>query len=260
MNVALLSDFGWSDGYVGAMKGAVLAACPRARLVDLTHEIAPGDVRAAARVLAQAAATFPPGTVFLSVVDPGVGSARRGIAAELDGQLHVAPDNGLLGGVLGSAMQVRAVSLERRERWRAGPSDVFHGRDVFGPVAGFLAGGGELAELGPAIDPASLVRLDTPRPRRSGDAWLGEVVAVDRFGNLLTNLPAEPGARGQVEVGGVRLELARSYSQVPEGELVALVGSGGHIEVACNRARACDRLRASSGLLVAWRPLSGGSP
>jgi S-adenosylmethionine hydrolase len=260
VNVALLSDFGWSDGYVGAMKGAVLAVCPAARLVDLSHEIPPGDVRCAARVLAQAAATFPPGTVFLSVVDPGVGSARRGIAAEIDGRLHVAPDNGLLDGVLESARELRAVALERREYFRPEPSDVFHGRDVFAPVAGFLAAGGALAELGPEIEAVTLVRLASPRPQRSAEGWVGEVVAVDHFGNLLTNLPALPGARGWVELAGRRLELRRSYSQVAEGELLALVGSGGHIEIACNLGRACDRLGAAPGLLVVWRAPSGGSP
>jgi S-adenosylmethionine hydrolase len=237
----------------------VLAVCPQARLVDLTHAIEPGDVRGAARVLALAAPPFPASTVFLSVVDPGVGSARRGIAAEIDGGLHVAPDNGLLGDLLGAARRVRVVALERREHWRSPVSDVFHGRDVFGPVAGFLAAGGALSALGPDIDAASLVRLEPPHPRRSGDVRLGEVVAVDRFGNLLTNLPAAAGARGTVEVAGLQLDLVRSYSQVPEGELLALVGSGGRIEIACNRGRASDRLRASAGLLVAWRPLLGGS-
>jgi len=260
MNVALLSDFGWSDGYVGAMKGAVLAACPEARLVDLGHAIAPGDVRAAARVLAQAAPSFPAGTVFLSVVDPGVGSARRGIVAQLDGHLHVAPDNGLLTGVLAAARRARAVVLERRERWRTEPSPVFHGRDVFGPVAGFLARGGALAELGPEIDPAGLVRLPQPAARREQDGtWRGEVIAIDHFGNLLTNLRAPAAARGQVELAGRQLELRRTYADVAPGELVALVGSGGAIEVACNLGRACEMLRAAPGLLIAWRPFSGGS-
>ena len=260
MNVALLSDFGWSDGYVGAMKGAVLAACPEARLVDLTHAIAPGDVRAGARALAQAAPVFPEGTVFLAVVDPGVGSARRGLAAAIDGRLYVAPDNGLLGGVLEAARAVRTFALERPERWRAEPSPVFHGRDVFGPVAGFLAAGGALAELGPEVRVDSLVRLEAKRPRRSGAAWIGEVVAIDRFGNLVTNLPARVGAQGAVEVAGRRLELRRTYADAAEGELLALVGSGGCVEIACTRGRAADVLGAAPGLLVAWRPPSGGSP
>jgi S-adenosylmethionine hydrolase len=260
VNVALLSDFGWSDGYVGALKGAVLGACPEARLIDLGHAIAPGDVRAAARVLAQAAPAFPPDTVFLSVVDPGVGSTRRGLAARLDDHLHVAPDNGLLSGVLGKARRVRAVALERSEFWRAEPSPVFHGRDVFGPVAGFLARGGRLEELGPDLDPGGLVRLPQPTPTASAQGiWRGEVIAVDHFGNLLTNLPAAAGARGQVEIAGRRLELRRTYSDVAPGELVALVGSSGAIEVACNLGRACDVLRAAPGLLIAWRPPSGGS-
>lgn len=261
MNVALLSDFGWSDGYVGAMKGAILAVCPQARLVDLTHAIEPGDVAGASRVLAQACESFPQSGVFLSVVDPGVGSARRALAARIDGRLHVAPDNGLLSGVLESGRQVRVVSLERREHWRrADPSPVFHGRDLFAPVAGFLAAGGALEALGPALDPAAVVRLELSRPRRVAGAWHGEVVAVDRFGNLATNLPAEPGAGGRVELAGRTLELRRHYAQVAEGELLALVGSDGRIEIARNRGRASDLLGAAPGLLVVWRPPSGGSP
>jgi S-adenosylmethionine hydrolase len=261
LNIALLSDFGWDDGYVGAIKGAILAVCPQARLLDLTHAIEPGNVAAASRALARAAQTFPPGTVFLSVVDPGVGSARRGLAAEVDLRLHVAPDNGLLDGVLESARRVRAVSLERREHWRsADPSPVFHGRDVFAPVAGFLAAGGALEALGPEVDPASLVRLELPQPRLRAGAWHGQVVAADRFGNLATNLLAPPGARGTVEVAGLTLELREHYAQVAPGELLALVGSDGRIEIACNRGRASERLRAAPGLLVVWRPPSGGSP
>jgi S-adenosylmethionine hydrolase len=197
--------------------------------------------------------------VFLSVVDPGVGSARRGLAAELDGRLHVAPDNGLLDGVLEGARQVAVHVLARSGRWRADPSPVFHGRDVFARVAGSRAAGGALADLGPAIEVSDLVRLERPRPRREGPDWIGEVVAIDRFGNLVTNLPVPAGARGTVEVAGRRLPLLRSYSDVAEGELLALVGSGGTLEIACNRARAGERLRAGPGLLVAWRPPSGGS-
>jgi S-adenosylmethionine hydrolase len=261
LNIALLSDFGWDDGYVGAMKGAILAVCPQARLVDLTHAIPPGDVGAASRALARACETFPPLTVFLSVVDPGVGSARRALAAEIVGRLHVAPDNGLLEGVLEPARRVRAVSLERSEHWRTQhPSPVFHGRDVFAPVAGFLAAGGALEALGPEVEAASLVRLALPRPSLVAGAWHGEVVAVDHFGNLATNLPAPPGARGRVEVAGCALELQAHYAQVAVGELLALVGSDGRIEIACNRGRASDRLRAAPGLLVVWRPFSGGSP
>jgi len=261
VNIALLSDFGWSDGYVGALKGAVLAVCPQGRLIDLTHEIPPGDVVSGSRALARAFETFPPGTVFLSVVDPGVGSARRALAAEIDGRFHVAPDNGLLSGVLELARQIRAVSLERREHWRTpDPSPVFHGRDLFAPVAGFLARGGALAALGPELDPGLLIRFERPQPRCVGDAWHGEVVSVDRFGNLATNLPARPGARGRVEVAGQRLELRQHYAQVAAGDLLALIGSDGCIEIAQCGGRANERLGAIAGLLVVWHPFAGGSP
>ncbi len=257
--VALLSDFGERDGYAGALRGAVLAACPDARLVDLSHEIPPGDIARGARVLAQAAVPFPAGSVFCAVVDPGVGTARRALAVSIDGRLHVAPDNGLLGGVLDGAREVRAHALENPVLWRTPPSPVFHGRDVFGPVAGYLAGGGELAAVGPAVEPGELVRLDAPLPRRVGDGWQGEVVAVDRFGNLITNLHVAAGQRARVEIAGRALPLGRTYADVEPGALLALVGSGGCLEIACNRGRVADVLGegACEGLLVTWAASAG---
>jgi S-adenosylmethionine hydrolase len=255
--VTLLTDFGQRDGYAGALKGAVLAACPEARLVDLTHEIPPGDIDCGARVLAQAAPLFPEGTVHLAVVDPGVGSARRALAARIDGRCYVAPDNGLLSGVLEGARAVCAHELTRAEHWRPAPSPVFHGRDVFGPVAGRLAGGLALEAVGPPLDPAGLARRAEPSPRRQGPDQVGEVIAVDGFGNLITNLrPPETGAR--VELAGRSLPLLRTYSDVPEGELLALVGSHGCVEIACNRARADRVLGASRGLVVVLR--ASGEP
>ena len=254
--VTLLSDFGTADGYAGAMKGAVLAVCPDARLVDLGHSIPAGDVRAASRALARAAPLFPAGTVHLAVVDPGVGSGRRGLAAEIGAQLYVAPDNGLLGGVLGPAAEARVHELANPDLWRPEPSPVFHGRDVFGPVAGALAGGAELASVGPEVPAASLVRLPEPVPRELGDGLEGEVVAVDRFGNLITNLtPGEAGAGGRVEIAGRTLPLSRTYGDVAPGELLALVGSAGAIEVARNRGSAAELLGIAAGHLVSWRAL-----
>jgi S-adenosylmethionine hydrolase len=251
--VALLSDFGERDGYAGAMKGAVLSACPAARLVDVSHAIAPGDVRSGARMLAQVAPEFPRGVVFLAVIDPGVGTARRPIALAADGKHYVAPDNGLLGAVASRAQELRVHLLTVTGLWRPRPSPVFHGRDIFGPVAGFLAAGGDLDAVGPALDPGELVRLEDPVPRRQADALLGEVVAVDGFGNLLTNLPAPPGRDASVEIAGYVLPLRRAYGEVGEGELVALIGSNGMLEIACNRARAVDLVRGGEGLLVALR-------
>ena len=256
--VTLLSDFGTADGYLGAMKGAVLSACPGARLVDLGHGIAAGDVRAACRALAQAAPLFPAGTVHLAVVDPGVGTERRGLAAEVGGRFYVAPDNGLLGGVLGSGAGARVHVLAEPALWRPDPSPVFHGRDVFGPVAGALAAGVELASVGPEVSAGSAVRLPEPAPRVFADRIEGEVVAVDGFGNLVTNLAAARAASGaRVEIAGLSLPLSRTYGDVAPGEPVALAGSGGTIEVARNRGSAAESLGAGIGRVVVLRALRG---
>jgi S-adenosylmethionine hydrolase len=257
--VTLTSDFGTRDGYVGAMKGAILRRAPDARLVDVAHDIEPGAIAQAAYAWSQAAPWFPPDTVHLAVVDPGVGTARRGIAARAGEHWLVAPDNGVLTPLLDAAgletMEVR--SLENAALWNDDPSPVFHGRDVFGPVAGHLAAGGTLADVGGLVDPATLVRLPTPVPEHAGDRVRGEVVHVDRFGNLITNLGREHlGDAGSgavdVQVGEHRVPLVRTYADVPEGALLALVGSAGRLEIARHRGSAAREL-GGIGLVVSVR-------
>lgn len=252
--VTLTTDFGLADGYVAAMKGVLLSRCPAARLVDVSHEIAPGAIAAAAFVLGQAAFHFPAGTVHLVVVDPGVGSARRGLACEIDGHRFVCPDNGLLHWAA-RGRSVRAFALERPERWRAEPSAVFHGRDVFAPVAAFLACGGELAELGGELAGDSLVELALPPPARAGEGSSATVVHVDRFGNLITDLrvDASLAGRARVEIADRTVPFARTYSDVEPGELVALRGSSGLLEVACNGGSAARVLGAAVGLVIILR-------
>jgi S-adenosylmethionine hydrolase len=248
--VALLTDFGLADPYVGAMKGAILSVCPAATLVDVGHEIPAHDVLAGALSLEAAVPFFPAGTIVVGVVDPGVGSSRRGLAIASDGRVFVGPDNGLFTLVMGAAPSVRV--LENASLFRRPVSPVFHGRDVFGPVAGHLASGRALEEVGPAIgDP---VRLALPKPRRAGDAFEGEVLHVDRFGNLTTNLTAAEvsaiGPKACTVVGGRVLPLVRAYSDVPPGAGLALLGSGDRLEVACNQGRANALLGAGRGALV----------
>ena len=257
MNVTLLSDFGTRDGYVGALKGSLLQRAPGARLIDLSHDIAPGAIASGAFVLAQAAPHFPSGTVHLAVVDPGVGSLRRAIACEIGGHHYVAPDNGLLTLVLDLGGTVRAHLISRSELWNSEVSPVFHGRDIFAPVAGHLAGGGRLAEVGPSIDPLTLVRLPEPEVRSLDAALVGEVVHVDRFGNLITNLRRQADERADmlVEAAGRTLQLRRAYVDVPQGELLALVGSSGRVEIACNGASAAKVLGAEVGAVVVLRTL-----
>lgn len=253
--ITLTTDFGLRDAYVAVMKGAILSRAPEVRIVDVTHEIPPGDIASAAYVLRQAAGFFPTGTVHLVVVDPGVGSERRAIACECGPHLYVAPDNGVLTAVLHANPPVRTHLISRHELWRKQPSPVFHGRDIFGPVAAHLASGRRLDDVGDAIDPDTLLRLPWPEPRLEGDEWTGAVIYVDRFGNLVTNLPLEAGAvlAGTVETGGRCFTLARTYSDVRKGELVALRGSSGLLEIACNGGSAAGVLGASPGHMVTFR-------
>ncbi len=229
--VTLLTDFGTADGYAGEMKGVVLARAPSAVLVDITHEIEPGDVVAGAYTLGRGWRRFPPRTVHLAVVDPGVGSPRRAIACEAGGQCFVGPDNGLLEAAF-SASNLRCVELEVSRD----ASPVFHGRDVFAPAAAALAEGKALRDLGrPITDPE---RLPAQKP--------GTIVHVDRFGTLVTNLPG-PGNAIELRVGSRAIPVGRTFADVAVGELVAYVGSGGMLEIAVRNGRADAVLQMKRG-------------
>lgn len=252
--VTLLSDFGTRDGYVAAVKGVLLARCPGATLVDVTHEIPPGDVVAAAFVLAQAAPYFPPGSVHLAVVDPGVGSERRAIACKVAEQLYVAPDNGILTLVLDGQASALVHQIDHPALRLPSLSQVFHGRDLFAPAAAHLASGAPLAGVGPKLANESLARTAWPEPSLGPAGGEGRVVYVDRFGNLVTNLPVGPEApRGVASVAGCDVPIHRSYSDVAPGSLVALCGSSGLLEVARNRGSAAEALGVGPGDVVTWR-------
>lgn len=233
-----MTDFGTVDGYVAAMKGALLTVFPRPIMVDVTHHVPTQDVTEAAFQLATVWSTFPEGTVHLAVVDPGVGSERRAIVAEAGGHYFVAPDNGLLTLLLSNVPAKRAVVLDRPELFRADTSSTFHGRDIFAPVAGLLASGAvDIEELGSSIDPDSIVRLAwAPAEDRHGQMH-APVVSIDRFGNcrtLLTRreLPLDI-SRVYVRCKDVTIKGIRStYSDVPEGKTLALWGSHGGLEIA----------------------------
>ncbi len=248
--ITLLTDFGLRDGYVGAVKGVLHSRCSGVQLVDLSHEITPGAIDAGAYVLAQAAPGFPEGTVHLAVVDPGVGSSRRGLVVETEGHRYVAPDNGLLTLVLEGARRVRVRAMENPSLWATDPSPVFHGRDVFAPVAAHLASGGSVEDVGPELDRDALVR----RPWPSAESGSGVVVHIDRFGTLISNLKlADLPQVGRVEVAGQHVPFRRTYSDVPKGSLVALRGSMGLLEVACNLGSAAARLGVGLGEPVTIR-------
>src|SRR3954451_10762927 len=184
--IALLSDFGTRDHYAGTMKGVMIAICPDVTFVDITHEITPHDVMEGALQLAASCRYFPAGTIFLSVVDPGVGSSRRGIAVESGDYRFVAPDNGVLSAVLDEHAAKRVVELTERKYARPTVSRTFEGRDRFAPAAAWLAKGIDLAALGRSA--GAIHRLDVPQPQIAADQIDGQVLRIDRFGNLITNI------------------------------------------------------------------------
>jgi S-adenosylmethionine hydrolase len=252
--ITLLTDFGTADVFVGIMKGVILGIAPQVHLVDLTHEVPPQAVAVAAFFLESAWREFPPGTIHLVVVDPGVGSSRRALAAEGPRGRFVAPDNGVLTPLFeaGEAMALHA--LARSEFFRQPVSRTFHGRDIFAPVAGHLANGVSLAALGPPVtDP---VRLALPRAKPLPEGGMvGQVLHVDRFGNLITNLPEPLFAAGVgvpvVAVGGRRIEgLADSYAAVAPGRPGAIVGNAGTLEIFLPGGSAAAALGVWSGAAV----------
>jgi len=240
--ITLLTDFGTRDGYVAAVKGVLAERAPGVLIDDAAHDIPPGDIRSAAWALSRYWQLYPAGTVHLAVVDPGVGSDRRALAARVAGRLFVAPDNGVLSRVLDECPPDLVVSLENPQHLRSGPSCTFHGRDVFAPAAAALALGLPLEELGPPVaDPAM---LPLPRPDCHGATARGVVVHVDRFGNLITNLPARcVRAAATVRVAGRSVgPLRRTYADVEPGAPLALIGSAGLLEVSVRDGNAASVL------------------
>ena len=241
--VTLLTDFGTSDSYVAEMKGALLTMAPGAALVDVTHALAPGDVRAAAYLLGRVWHRFPAGTVHLAVVDPGVGTERAALALTVRGHHFVGPDNGIFTAVLRDT-EVRIVALPTP----SGASATFHGRDLFAPSAAALARGTPLTQLGEPFTgiPARLV---TEEPRYEGKSVVGQVIYVDRFGTLVTNLTDEQvPPYAVIEVEGLDVgPLRRTFGDVPTGGLLAYLGSGGQVEIAVRDGSASRRLGMGVG-------------
>jgi S-adenosylmethionine hydrolase len=254
--IALLTDFGSRDHYAGAMKGVALTICPDATLVDVTHEIPPHDVLAGALELAASYKYFPAGTIFLVVVDPGVGSARHGIAADSGGYRFVAPDNGVLTLVFREAAPKRVVELTERKYARATVSRTFEGRDRFAPAAAWLAKGIELSALGRPL--TAWHSLVIPEPAVSEREVAGEVLRVDRFGNLVTNIDRRTfdrfagGGAIEIDAGGhVVGKVVATYAEAEPGSLCALFGSTESLEIAVNGGSAAERLGLGRAARVA---------
>jgi S-adenosylmethionine hydrolase len=253
--IALLSDFGTRDHYVGTMKGVVLGICPDVTLVDVTHEITPHDVLDGALELAASYRFFPAGTIFLAVVDPGVGSARRGIAVDTGDYRFVCPDNGLMTGVLRDSPAKKIVELTERRYARPTVSRTFEGRDRFAPAAAWIAKGIQLAALGRALQ--DCYRLEIPQPVVDNLRVTGAVLRVDRFGNLVTNIDRKTfekfGRDGAVQIAAAGTTVGRlvaTYAEMQRDEVCALFGSTDHLELAANSGSAAQRLGLSRGAQV----------
>ncbi|MCX7681594.1 MAG: SAM-dependent chlorinase/fluorinase [Anaerolineae bacterium] len=268
--VTLTTDFGTADGYAGAVKGVILGIAPEAHIVDITHEIAPHNIRQAAFVLHNVYPYFPPHTVHMVVVDPGVGSARRPIALRTLAGSFVGPDNGVFSFVMARERIEELVELANPRYRLPQTSYTFHGRDIFAPAAAHLALGVPLATLGPPVhDPC---RLPWPRLEVSRGTVVGEVVHIDRFGNLVTSIgfllwhgevlewrPAFGKAEGmrfrasgvRVRVEGVEISgVSHTYAEVEPGQWLALVGSSGYLEIAIREGNAAHTLGVSEGAEV----------
>lgn len=242
--ITLLSDFGTADGYVAEMKGVLYSLAPGASVVDLSHDIPPHDVELARLTVARYWRRFPPGTIHLVIVDPGVGSARAALAVSSDDRFLVGPDNGVLSPALllsDAAVVTLPVPVTA--------SRTFHGRDVFAPAAAALASGVPLSALGTFHD-EPIIRRTPEAVRREDGAILGEVLAIDRFGNAVTNLV---GVRnGVIAAGGRPVPVRSTYADVASGAVVALTGSSGLLEIAVRDGNASQLLRLSRGATVVW--------
>ena len=256
--IALLTDFGTRDHYAGTMKAVILGICPDVTLVDITHDIPPHDMMTATLELAASYKYFPTGTIFLVVVDPGVGSARRGIAVDTGDYRFVAPDNGVLTAALRDMPPKRSVELTERRYARPTVSRTFEGRDRFAPAAAWLAKGVDLSTLGRSA--GAIQQLAIPSPQIDGDVLAGEVLRVDRFGNLVTNIDRKlfdkfTYANG-IEIAAADHLIGRvvaTYAEATAGEVCALFGSSDHLEIAVNAGSASDQLSLTRGAPVTIR-------
>ena len=256
--IALLSDFGTRDHYVGTMKGVILGICPDVTLVDITHDVAPHDVLEGALELAASYRFFPAGTIFLAVVDPGVGSSRRGIAAEIGDYRFVCPDNGVLTGVVRETPPKKLIELTERRYARPTVSRTFEGRDRFAPAAAWMAKGIQLTALGRNLP--DYQRLDIPTPLVENGQVSGAVLRVDRFGNLITNIDRKTfekfgqGGALQIDVGTATVgRLVATYADMQPGEVCALFGSTDHLELAANSGSAAQMLGLARGAAIQLR-------
>ncbi len=259
-SITLITDFGEADHYVACIKGVILQRAPQVSIVDVTHLIQPHDVVHGAFVLRQVFEYFAPGTIHICVVDPGVGTNRRLLAARYADQLLLVPDNGLLTFVHRDFALQDLRSIENPHLYQADVSNTFHGRDVLAPIAGHLAQGVPLEQVGPEVRDLELLNVDRPKQLSHG-ALEGQVLFIDHFGNVISNISqSDLGAVGHtlnrmdVHVGPLRIgQVHTTYADVNPGEIVAVIGSTGMLEIAVNQGNAAAHLRAAPGTVVMVR-------
>jgi hypothetical protein len=249
--ITLTTDFGTSDWFVGAIKGVIHGIAPKATVIDITHAIPPGDIRAGALALMASARFFPRKTIHVAVVDPGVGGPRGAIVVQTSKAFFVGPDNGVLSWALAGEKGVAVHQLENRKYFLKQVSQTFHGRDIFAPVAAHLADGVSISRFGRKM--AGFVRLDWPRPEKHPNGLVGSILHLDHFGNAITNLDESSLAhfvnkRVTVHLKGKPLcRLSEFYQQAPPGKPLALIGSSGLLEIALNGASAARKFDLKLG-------------
>jgi hypothetical protein len=258
--VTVTTDFGWAGEYVGALKGAILRVNPDCRIIDVTHQVEPQNILQAAFILRNAYPYYPPGTVHLAVVDPGVGTRRKAVVVKRKGHFFVGPDNGVFSEIPEGKKEDLAYEIKEGKYFHSPVSDTFHGRDIFAPVAGHLSLGLDPARLGPRV--RGLTSLEYPRPRRVKGGLRTRILWADSFGNLITNLDRREYGR-DMETRPFRIEgkgwnidrIYRTYGEGRPGQAMALFGSGGFLEICVNRGNARKRLALEPGddLIILWR-------
>lgn len=251
--ITLTTDFGLTDHYAGTMKGVLLKSCPDARIIDISHEIAPFSIIAGAYAIAQAAPYFPPGTIHVVVIDPGVGTLRKALVVEASGQYFVAPDNGVLSMIVAQDRSVEAREIVNRDLWLKPHSSTFHGRDIFAPVAAALASGEAMPkDVGPVLREIELIPDLEPKEIAPG-VWRGTLLSVDRFGNAITNFKADPFAA--IASGGFTIRMGdhevdhfhSTFGDAPPGVPFAYFGSSGYLEVGMKQQSAAGLLHRHAG-------------
>lgn len=262
--ITLTTDFGTADHYVAAMKGVILSIAPDAKITDITHHVPPQDIAHAAFILRQVWSTFPPGTIHVAVVDPGVGSDRAILLGQYDNRFVIAPDNGLITWIHRDFAAQSLHLVENSQYFLPTLSNTFHGRDILAPVAGHLASGVSPEKFGPRVENDHLQKphlLELPhRAKREGDVLSGTVIHIDQFGNLVTNIHADQllayGDASDLEVlvnGHRACLLKKTFSDVAVGEPLAIIGSAGFVELSVRSASAAERFAPLTNVVITIR-------